>query len=124
MSKLTRDQIKSLITNFYSKVSKDDLLDKVFNDVAQVSWEHHIPLLCTFWNSIMLGTHEYHGNALEKHLEISKKTLITNAHFDRWLTLFRETAEIELSTEDAKEIIERASMIASALKRVMLGQRS
>lgn len=116
MSELTQEQLKIFITRFYAKVRQDELLGVVFNDVAQVDWGHHIPLLCKFWNSIMLGTKEYHGNAYIKHVTLSTKTLITDSHFERWLNLFKETAEAILSVEDAQKIMERATMIAKSLQ--------
>lgn len=122
MSELTQAQLKTLIINFYAKVRKDDLLGPVFNDVAKVNWDHHIPLLCKFWNSVMLGAREYHGNAYGKHIEISKKILINDSHFERWLMLFKETAESTLSVEHAKEIVRRANLIAESLKHGMLIQ--
>lgn len=44
------------------------ILAPIFNDFAKVDWDEHIPLLCQFWNSIMLKTNEYRGNAYAKHV--------------------------------------------------------
>lgn len=119
MSELTQEQLKTFVMRFYAKVQQDELLGVVFNEIAQVDWDNHIPLLCKFWNSIMLGTKEYRGNAYYKHVELSKKTLITHSHFDRWLRLFEETAIANLSLQDAQTIVERATMIAKSLKHGM-----
>jgi hemoglobin len=119
MSGLTQEQLKILVMRFYNQVRQDELLGFIFDDVAQVNWDEHIPKLCKFWNSIMLGTREYHGNAFDKHVKLGQTTLITHLHFDRWLTLFKETAEANLAIKDAQLLVERASLIARRLKQGM-----
>jgi len=120
MTQLTKAHIETLVRNFYQKVQADELLSPIFNDVAQVNWEHHIPLLCQFWNSIMLKTNEYHGGAYMKHLAIGEKTPIKEEHFARWLEIFRQQAAIDLPAAAAEQIILRASLIAQSLKLGML----
>lgn len=116
MTQLTPHHIKTLITHFYQKVQHDPLLAPIFNDTAKVDWNHHIPLLCQFWNSILLKTNEYHGEAYRKHVILGTKTTLTEAHFARWLALFREEAFLHLPIDDAHRIMERANMIAASLK--------
>lgn len=120
MTELTKAHIEKLVSSFYRRVQIDELLAPIFNDIAQVDWEHHIPLLCQFWNSIMLKTHEYTGNAYAKHVFIGKKTHITEAHFERWLHLFEQEAQKHLPTDAAATIIQRAKLIAESLKYGML----
>jgi hemoglobin len=55
----TLPQIENLVNQFYSRVRSDELSSYVFDDVAQVDWDHHLPLLCQFWTSISLKTNEY-----------------------------------------------------------------
>jgi len=116
MTQLTREHIKKLVIHFYQKVRNDEMLGPIFNDVAKVDWDHHIPLICQFWNSIMLKTNEYHSNAYRKHVILGEKTNLTEAHFTRWLMLFQEEAFKHLPPEEAQLIIDKATMIASSLK--------
>jgi hemoglobin len=116
MSQLTSEHIKNLVTHFYQKIQCDKVLGPIFNDIAQVDWDHHIPLLCQFWNSIMLKTNEYHGNAYRKHVILGEKTQLTEAHFSRWLVIFQEEAFKYLPIQSAQPIIEKAYMIAESLK--------
>lgn len=116
MSQLTTDHIKKLVTHFYQKVRLDDILGPIFNDIAKVDWDHHIPLICQFWNSIMLKTNEYHGNAYRKHVVLGEKTQLTEEHFARWLMLFEEEALKYLPAQEARLIVEKANMIARSLK--------
>ncbi|HYF98316.1 MAG TPA: group III truncated hemoglobin [Coxiellaceae bacterium] len=116
MTQITTEQIKKLVIHFYQKVENDDLLGPIFNEVAKVDWDHHIPLICQFWNSIMLKTNEYHSNAYRKHVILGEKIKLTEAHFNRWLMLFQEEAFKHLAAEDAQLITDKAKMIANSLK--------
>ncbi|CAM4492280.1 MAG: Group 3 truncated hemoglobin ctb [Legionella sp.] len=120
MTTLTKTHIETLITHFYQKVQADEMLGPVFNEVAQVNWEEHIPLLCQFWNSVMLKTNEYHGNAYQKHVVLKELTQIQETHFIRWLNLFQQEAQNHLPKEAAEEITQRAHLIAESLKFGML----
>jgi hemoglobin len=116
MAQLTKEHLEKLVFHFYQKVKKDDLLGSIFNDIAQVNWNQHIPLICQFWSSIMLKTNEYHGNAYRKHVLLGKKITLTDAHFARWLKLFQETAIHYLPHQDAQLIFDKATLIAASLK--------
>jgi hemoglobin len=115
---LTKQHIHQLVTHFYAEVAADTVLGPIFNDVAKVDWEHHIPLLCQFWNSIMLKSNEYHGGAYMKHVLLGQKVKLSAAHFSRWLEIFSEQAYMHLPEQAAGIITERASLIADSL---MLG---
>jgi hemoglobin len=116
MTQLTKEHIKKLVSNFYQKVQKDEVLGPIFNDVAKVDWNHHIPLICQFWNSVMLKTNEYHGNAYRKHLILGEQVKLTEAHFARWLMIFKEEAFKHLPVLEAQSITMKAQMIAKSLK--------
>lgn len=120
-NELTPAHIHTLVTHFYRKVQRDELLAPIFNDIAAVDWPHHIPLLCQFWNSIMLKTNEYHGNAYLKHVLIGQKAAISEAHFARLLSLFQEEALKHLPAAAAEIITQRATQIASSLQYGMVG---
>ncbi|MCW5590216.1 MAG: group III truncated hemoglobin [Legionellales bacterium] len=116
MEALTAEHIKQLVDRFYGNVKEDEILGPVFNDVAHVNWDEHLPRLYQFWNSIMLGTREYRGNAFAKHIELNQKIPLTKEHFTRWLTLFVNEAERCLPPDAAKAIIMRARQIASVIQ--------
>jgi hemoglobin len=116
MTQLTKQHIEKLVMHFYQKVQTDDMLGPIFNDTANVDWAHHIPLICQFWNSIMLKTNEYHGNAYTKHVMLGRETEITEQHFSRWLMLFQDEAQKHLPEAAALNIIDKATLIANSLK--------
>ena len=119
---LTKEHIQQLVTHFYLRVQKDELLGPIFNDVAGVDWEHHIPLLCQFWNSVMLKTNEYKGNAYMKHVLIGQEALIQEEYFTHWLDLFGQEAVKYLPPDAAAEIVQRALLIAKSLQFAMLNK--
>lgn len=82
----TTDDVKTMVDSFYQKVNKDELLSPVFNDVANVNWNDHLPVMYGFWNNILFSSGEYHGRPFPKHAPLP----IKQEHFDRWLKLFNE----------------------------------
>lgn len=101
----TREDIVALVDAFYSKVQADDLLGPVF---SHVDWPHHLPIMYSFWSSMLLGEQSYRGNPFQKHLPLP----IESKHFDQWLRLFLETVDEKFSGEKAEEIKMRAQSIA------------
>lgn len=120
MTTITKENITKFVKHFYEHVDQDPLLGPVFNDVAGVDWQVHIPKLCQFWNSVLLQTGEYKGNAFQKHVDLAKMTLIEQQHFDRWLALFARQAHKDFDEASAEFIISRAHTIAGSLKRGVL----
>lgn len=116
MMHFSQENIKQLVWHFYQKIQQDELLGPIFNEVAQVDWSHHLPLICQFWNSILLKTHEYHGNAYRKHVNLGQKIKLNETHFKRWLQLFEQEASVHLPTQQAHEIMIKARLIAESLK--------
>ena len=39
----TSSDVQNLINTFYSKVRQDDVIGYIFNDIAKVDWEKHLP---------------------------------------------------------------------------------
>lgn len=120
MAALTKAHIEKLVIHFYQKIQVDKMLGPIFNEVAHVNWDEHIPLLCQFWNSIMLKTNEYHGNAYQKHVTFKKLIPIQEEYFGHWLNLFQTEAINHLPKQAAEEIIDKATLIAESLKSGML----
>ena len=112
----TRSGIETLVTNFYAKVKCDSLIGPFFTEVAQVDWDAHIPMLCDFWESILLGTKGYKGNPLQAHQQLHKKASLGTEHFERWTQLFIETVDEHFSGTLAETAKQRALSIATVLQ--------
>jgi hemoglobin len=100
--------VKRLVDTFYDRVNADPLLAAVFNDVAQVNWPHHLPIMYRFWSSLLLGTMTYKGQPFPKHLPLP----IGKEHFERWLELFKLTVDALFRGVKAEEAKLRAENIA------------
>ena len=111
-----RDEVKTLVDRFYQKVDMDDLLSPVFNEVAQINWEHHLPKMYDFWETVLFGAQKFKGNPMDTHIKLSRKTRLTQAHFDRWLELFYTTVNENFTGEKAEEAKIRARSIAGIMQ--------
>ncbi len=103
--------IDRVVRAFYGKVREDDVLAPIF--AARITdWEPHLARMCEFWSSVALMTGIYHGRPMEKHLPLP----VDGRHFDRWLRLFRATAQEVCPPAAAAHFIERAERIAQSLE--------
>lgn len=103
--------IDRLVRAFYARIREDTLLGPVF--AARISdWEPHLRQMCAFWSSVVLMSGVYHGQPMQKHLPLP----IDARHFDRWLTVFEETACELCPPRAAVCFVERARRIAESLE--------
>ncbi|MBL7757238.1 MAG: group III truncated hemoglobin [Chitinophagaceae bacterium] len=115
----SRADIEHLIDFFYSQVKTDPLLSYIFNDVAQVDWEEHTPVIVDFWETILLDNPVYRKNAMEVHYILHQKTTFKAEHFERWLLLFRTSVQLLFSGPRADLAIKRAEGIAGLMQHKM-----
>lgn len=114
----TPEQITDMVRRFYTSVNTDDIVGPVFNDVAQVDWDRHIPKLTAFWARALLGIAGYQGNPFARHAHIHETSPLTPAHFERWLALF----EANLDQRWAGPNTERARALVHNVARVHAAQ--
>jgi hemoglobin len=107
--------IKQLVDAFYAKVNRDGLLAPVFNDFAKVDWEEHLPLLCTFWSTLLFRSAAYKGQPFPKHILLP----VAREHFNRWVSLFKETVDELFKGPKANEAKGFAMSIADTFQRRM-----
>src|SRR6188768_2110504 len=88
-----RKGVEQLINSFYNKVKQDDLIGFIFNDVAKVNWEKHLPGMYDFWESIIFLNNKYYGNPMEVHMYLNHRVQLKKKHFKRWLNLLAETVD-------------------------------
>lgn len=104
----TRKDVETLVYRFYDKIRADTLVGPIFSDVAHVDWDVHLPIMVQFWESLLLGAHTYSGRPFPKHFGLP----VEQAHFERWLTLFRDTVDEHFTGAKADEAKLRALAIA------------
>jgi hemoglobin len=111
----SREDIQKLVDSFYQKVRLNEVIGPIFNEVANVDWEHHLPKMYDFWSSILLNDHSYSGQPMPKHVALSKLTSMTKAEFLEWLRLFYETVDEHYKGEVADLAKYRGRSIAGIM---------
>jgi hemoglobin len=112
----TSADIHTLINSFYEKVKADETIGYIFNDVANVHWEQHLPKMYAFWEFLLLGKDTYAGNPMEVHQRLHQKTPLKEIHFDQWLKLFHETVDEHFAGQVAEDAKSRSKLIALTWK--------
>lgn len=112
----SRADIEILVNTFYRKVQKDELIAHFFNEVVQLDWNKHIPVMYSFWESILLDKHSYQGNPMPIHVSLNEKSPMKKEHFDRWVELFFSTVDELFSGEKAELAKTRALSIATVMQ--------
>lgn len=112
----TETDIKLLVDRFYEKVMTDADIGFIFTEIIGFSWDTHIPIMYSFWNSVLLGKQSYTGNPMHKHIEMDKKIRLEKEHFDAWLHLWELTIQENFEGPTAAEAISRAKNIAALMQ--------
>lgn len=101
---LTRTDIVRLVDTFYARVRKDEILNPIFSDIAQVDWESHLPRMYDFWDSILNQTGAFKGNPLAKHAALVPVADMSLATFHRWIEIFQQTLDDLFEESVAKRV--------------------
>src|SRR5215217_5412357 len=108
--------INRLVRGFYARVREDALIGPIFSSRI-TDWEPHLQRMCDFWSSVALLTGRYHGQPMQRHLLLPADS----RHFERWLTLFEQTARELCPPKAAEHFIERARRIGESLELGIAG---
>jgi hemoglobin len=87
------EDISLLVAEFYRRAFADDLLGPVFVDIARVDLSAHLPVMCDFWETVLLRAELYRRNALRPHVVLDAEVKLTPTHFARWLALWAATVD-------------------------------
>ena len=112
----SREDIELLVKSFYDKVIRDEVIGYIFNDVAKVDWDHHLPIMYNFWESILFGKDTYLGNPMAVHIRLDQKENLKPEHFERWLELFQKTVDEHFSGATAEMAKLKAGSIAGVMQ--------
>lgn len=103
------EEIRLLVDTFYGKVQQDTLIGPIFNEVIQDRWPTHLAKMYSFWQTVLLNEHTYHGTPFLPHMHLP----IHPQHFERWMAIFNETVDELFEGEIAEEAKWRAEKMAS-----------
>lgn len=89
-----REDVFLLVSSFYDKVRKDQILGPFFNNVIK-DWDAHLENLTTFWEASLFLKTKYYGNPLKAHVKVDANVnnTITEKHFGIWLNLWLQTID-------------------------------
>lgn len=111
-----KSDIEFLVDEFYKKVVADELIGKFFTIVVNFDWDVHIPIMNSFWETVLFGKASYKGNPMIKHVELNKLARLEPVHFERWLNLWKITINENFTGEKASEAITKAETIAKLMQ--------
>ncbi len=116
MSDIQNDEdISTLVHSFYAKVEEDERLGPIFNEVANVDWDEHLPKMVDFWSKMIFRTKRYKGSPFREHLPLP----IERDDFGRWVGLFTDTVDEHFEGNRADYAKELAVNIANSFSTRM-----
>jgi hemoglobin len=113
----TREDVELMVNQFYQKIRQDAELGYIFEEVAHIDWDLHLPKMYDFWEGILLGTANYMGRPMPPHFRLTTKHTLTPEHFDRWLHLFFENVDALFEGDIAAEAKYRAYSISTIMNQ-------
>lgn len=115
----TRADIELLISKFYEKMLKDQIIGFIFTDIAKIDLDEHLSIICDFWETILFTRPVYKRGpeVMNVHHELNKKIPLRKGHFTRWLYLFSTTIDELYTGERAEKAKQRADSIAKLMQK-------
>jgi hemoglobin len=119
-----RKDIELLITAFYGKVKADETIGYIFNDIAKVNWEKHLPIMFDFWENVLFYTGGYDGNPMTVHQHLNRIVPFTQPHFKQWEKIFTETVDELFEGTNAILAKQRALSISTVMQLKIISQQN
>ena len=109
-----RADCERLVRAFYGRALTDPVIGFIFTDVAHLDLEAHVPVIASFWETMLLGAGSYGGGAFAPHAALHAKVPLRSGHFERWLVLWRLTVDELFAGERAEFAKRHAERVARA----------
>lgn len=120
----TRQDIKIFLKAFYERVKKDETIGIIFTEIVPMNWEHHIPVITDFWETVLLDNPVYKNNAMEVHFKLNRIFPLKKEHFTAWLNIFNHTLDEMYQGEKVQLARKRARSIAMLMEQKMHPQNN
>ena len=128
-----RADLELIIKEFYDRILVDPIIGFIFVDVVKIDLASHLPLIVNFWFDVIFNNNSldkknkaanlYHGNVLQKHLEIHSLVTLKSGHFTRWLYLFNIVIDANYSGRNSELMKDRAELIAKSISAAISDQK-
>ena len=115
-----RDDLTVLVNAFYDRIREEPQLGPIFEHVAQVDWDTHLPKMVNFWEKALFRSGDYSGNPLRTHLDLNTRVALDRSLFTRWTQLFDATVDDHFAGDRAGHI----KRIAADMAQVMYSRVS
>ncbi len=112
----SKDDLVALVNTFYDRVRRDELIGPIFDKIIGDDWSVHLPIMYTFWNSVLFGAEGYKGQVIGKHIEIDRKMPLLPEHYNRWIALWSDTVDTLHSGPQADKIKAKADTMLQLIK--------
>lgn len=113
-----KQDIQYLVEVFYKSALADPLIGPVFS-AANFQIESHIPVMVSFWETILFDVITYKGNPMLRHLELNQSVPLLPTHFERWMNIWITTVNDNFKGPLADKAIIRAKSIAQLMEYKM-----
>ena len=113
----SRKDIKLIIIKFYELLLVDENMIPFFEDiVVQNQLEEHIENITDFWSDLLFDTNSYANNVMKKHVDKNVFVAFKKGHFTIWISYLFETIDAYFEGENAVNMKNRASSIATVME--------
>jgi hemoglobin len=99
-----RDDLSVLVHAFYDRIREEPQLGPIFDKIAEVDWQTHLPKMVGFWEKALFRSGEYNGNPLRTHLNLNTRVALDRPLFERWIQLFDSTVDEHFQGDRAGHI--------------------
>lgn len=110
----TNDDVKHLVDTFYARAQKDEFIGPIFEQFIRNWDEHHIKLY-QFWRTVILKQAAYRAKPVQMHFKMD----LTQAHFDRWLVIWKGTVDDLFEGENAEVAKYRGMKMSEAFLEIL-----
>ena len=116
----SRKDIKLIITKFYELLLVDENMIPFFEDiVVQNQLKEHLEIITDFWSDLLFDTNSYANNVMKKHVDKNVFVAFKKVHFTIWISYLFETIDAYFEGENAVNMKNRASSIATVMELKM-----
>ena len=110
------EPVQALVDAFYARARVDAVLGPVFATIIGDDWSRHLPVMYSFWDSVVFGLGGYKGQAVAKHIDIDRQMSLEPAHFDQWIALWNATVDAMYDGPNASLAKSKANMMLQLIK--------
>ncbi len=117
-----RQDIETVVDGFYRRAFADPLIGPIFTDIAVMDLDHHLPIMCDFWETVLFRAGKYQRNAFKLHVALHEKFPLEQEHFDRWLEIWIANIDENFAGQKVELAKTQARRIAASIHRRLSGR--